>query len=86
MRQVLHETQSTSDVWTTAGGPGWVLVEQHGGGTWTLQVRAPVGGSWIDLDIEFDNDGLQDYSVPAGSSLRLTGGTAGASATAWGTL
>lgn len=79
MKQVLHATQTTSDVWTSTGA-GDIILDSHAGGTWTLQVESP-GGNWIDTDVTWTDDGIKTtFKQTQGLRYRITGGTAGARA------
>ena len=81
MNQILAATQSTSDIWLFSGKDGVIIISDHAGGTWTLQVEAP-DLTWIATDVTFTANGIKaDFVTTPGLRYRLTGGTAGA--TAW---
>lgn len=82
---VLSSTQTTSDTFVLTGYIGWVSVENHQGGTWTLQYESEDGTSWISTNRTWDSDGVQNFQLPPLINLRLTGGTVGATARAWPT-
>ena len=79
MKQILRTNQTTVDF--TASGENLLLLTEHAGGTWTLQIVAPSPSTAaIDTGITFTGDGQQRFAVPANTKLRLSSGTAGARA------
>ena len=77
--QILDTADTTSDVFTPPGGVSFVLLSDHAGGTWQLQVRTP-DGDWIDDEMEFTENGIQAWYGSPALAYRLNGGTAGAKA------
>ena len=83
--QILSSTQTTSDEYEAAGTRargGSVILADHAGGTWKLQVQYPGDSdTWVDTGVEFDDDGVQGaLDFVQGWRYRLTGGTVGAKA------
>ena len=84
MNQILIATQGTSDIWLFSGKDGTIVLTNHAGGTWTLQVEAP-DATWIDTDVTFTDNGIKaDFVTTPGLRYRLNGGDAGA--TAWASV
>ena len=82
--QMLTSTQTESDEFTPYGGPMFLLMQGHAGGTWILQVKAP-NGEWVDLDddpggVKFAGDGMIHFYGMPWLPYRISGGTPGASA------
>ena len=74
---ILTAAQTTSARFKAAGDQIQIYVEDHQGGTWTLQVLTHAG-NWLDTDVTFDNDSLVSIDAEYGLEYRLTGGNAGA--------
>ena len=75
---VLTATQTTGDEFNLPGGTQTLILDDHAGGTWVLQVRGP-GGNWIDTDIDsIAESGIYAFVAHAGGQYRITGGSAGA--------
>ena len=92
MNQILKDSQTTGASFRVrTGNPTYtgsqdisavhhiILVDYQSGASWTLQAEAP-DGTWIDTDIEFNNDGIKSFHATPELSYRLTGGVVGASA------
>lgn len=82
--QILTETQTTSDTFSLRGGPVFILLSDHAGGTWTLEIQNP-DGDWVDIGegaggVSFDDNGLVYFYGMPWMSYRLTGGDDGAKA------
>ena len=85
MMKVLDVTKATSDEWQMFDTVGYIQVDIHTGGTWTLQWRSSEDiAIWIPMDITFTAVGAKDFNAPRGVTMRLAGGTVGARATVWG--
>ena len=84
MKQILADTQTTSDEYHAGGNrySATVILTNHAGGTWTLEVEAP-DGTWVDPEsVQFTkNDVFSNVIFERGLNYRLTGGSVGA--TAW---
>lgn len=76
--QFLGQEQTTSDTFSNITGIVQVTVEDHAGGTWTLQRRAPSSDTWIDLDVTFVAEGSKVFYASEALIYRLDGGTVGA--------
>ena len=82
MKQILSETQTTSDEYTAVGSSRDVtlILTGHAGGEWEFQIEAP-DGTWVGTGVSFTANGVESGIVLArGQKYRLTGGTAGAKA------
>ena len=78
MKQILAETQDTSDTFTLAGGISFILCDLHTGGTWNLQVKSP-SGVWVGIElIKFTAADMFQLESPQGILCRVAGGTIGA--------
>ena len=77
MHEILTATQTTGDSWLASGSDSTVLLDQHAGGEWVMQVQSPLG-NWINTDITFAGNGIKDFSTIQGVAYRLHGGDAGA--------
>ena len=69
------------------GGPMEISVEDHAGGTYTLQIKTP-SGRWLDTDITFTDNGVKDFRSTSSRKVRYrlqTGAVAGAVAWVYGT-
>ena len=76
---VLAATESVSRSFYLRGTIAHIMVMDHSGGTWVTEMEAP-NGTWIDLDVDFNGDGVQAIEVQSSRPYRLSGGTVGASA------
>ena len=76
-RQVMKTNQASVDFDVT--GESVILMTQHAGGSWDLSIIAP-DDTVLSTGFSFDADGQQRVAVPAGTRLRLSGGTTGARA------
>ena len=80
LRQILYDTQTTSDEFSSAGGLYWstVAISPHAGGTWTLEWQDP-DGTWVTTGQTFTEAAIKStLGLEGGVRYRLTGGTAGA--------
>lgn len=76
-RQVLLDTQTSSDEVELPIGTHQIVLSGHAGGTWVTEYQ-PVGGDWIDLDQDFAGDGVQRFVALPSGRYRIRGGVAGA--------
>ena len=87
-KTVLTAAQSTGDPFHVAdlplSGPGVFFIQlyDHAGGTWVTEMRNP-DGTWTDIDVDFDGDGVQQVRAAHKAVYRLNGGNAGAGARAF---
>ena len=77
--KILGATQSIGDKWPAIGGIYYVVLDDHSGGTWTVQILTPLG-NWIDTDLTFTDNGVKRFDACPGFFYRINGGTDGASA------
>lgn len=80
MKQILDTTDATSSVFRATTAENLVLLLEHAGGTWKLEVQAP-SGTWLPTDGgSFTVSGDFIVEVAMGLKYRLSGGTVGAKA------
>ena len=79
MQQVLDASQTTGSEFTHPGTVAFLILADHIGGTWQLQVKAP-NGTWVDDEMTFIDDGIQIWYGTPSLPYRLTSGSVGASA------
>ena len=81
---ILLATQSMGVEFSPPGGWMVIHIDQHSGGTWTLQAKSPeqFGGAdvWVDTDQEFDKSEQRAFLGSPSFAYRLDGGTIGARA------
>lgn len=77
LKQILFAHETTGDSFVTEAGIGQILLSDHSGGTWTLQVRSP-SGDWLDTDATWTGNGIRSFDAQADFPYRMNGGTAGA--------
>lgn len=81
-KQILLNTEATSQTFSGYTGICQLTITDHAGGTWTLQRQSPVQAShWIDLDVTFAAEGAKVFYASPNTTYRVHGGTAGA--TGW---
>ena len=81
--QVLDTAQTNGTVFRFAGGPYWVVMTNHNGGTWNLQYRSPHSATtWTNVNgVNWTSSRDRRFNnTPRGLEFRLSGGTAGARA------
>ena len=78
MRQVLFDNETESQPFNFRSAGASILLSDHAGGTWTLQIESP-SGVWVDTDLTFTEDGGEPLLILP-LSYRLSGGSAGAKA------
>ena len=81
---ILSASQSMSDEFNVAGNRVFILLKDHAGGTWDLEVMAP-DGDWVVIaddsgGVQFDSDGLVLFYGMPWMTYRLNSGNAGAKA------
>ena len=85
--QILSETQAVSETFRLPGGVGFILMDNHAGGTWILEARSPEN-QWVPLGgpagVEFDEPGMSALHCASTLDYRLRGGTVGARAWLYG--
>ena len=85
MKQVLEATETTSKPFTVYTPIAAILLADHAGGTWKLQVLKPGGDQdvetdWVDDEYTATDNGLKAiYTFPE-LLYRITGGDVGAEA------
>ena len=91
-RQILDVTDTVSTTFYVAATNygqihAGVKVTQHPktGDPWVLENLAP-DGTWIPLDVEFEDIGYEIFRVMPGDAFRLTGGPVGSKAFAVGVV
>ena len=75
--KVLESTDTEGQPFKTLGPVAQVLLIDHQGGTWTLQIKPPEG-DWQDTDITWTTNGIQSFDSQDQWPYRLKGGTVGA--------
>lgn len=78
---VLTSTQTTGATFYAPGGWSAILLSGHAGGTWKLQARVQGTTTWVDTDVSFAGSGLKAFMTSFQLEYRMTGGSAGATAT-----
>ena len=82
-KQILMAAQTTGPWFSVKGGPAFILLTNHAGGTWNLEAEAPdgsvaeIGG---DGGVSFDGDGKVYWHGTPWLRYRLNSGDAGAKA------
>ena len=82
METILTSTDSVSKNFTPLGLVAGIHLSGHAGDSnlWVLQSRVQ-GGPWVSTNMTFDQDDVKGFDVFDDLEYRLTGGTAGATAT-----
>ena len=80
-KKVLSPTQTTGPPFFLSGGEWFLQVEDHPGGTITLQFKGLASPRYIDSDVVFSagDDGRKFFYASRESSYRVTASTVGAS-------
>ena len=77
---ILSDVQTTSAEVGLEIGAYQAIVAGHAGGTWVTEYQPAAGEPWIDLDVDFDGDGVQRFVAVHAGRYRIRGGTVGAKA------
>ena len=73
-------TDAASREFHVKGTVAFVMLTKHAGGTWTVEMKSP-DDEWVDIDQDFDGNGVKAIHAENDLAYRVTGGTQGA--TAW---
>ena len=83
--EILKATETTGAAFGLPGQVCQIVLEEHAGGTWTLQYSRDKGVSWKDVKGDatdtaytWDSDAIQTLYGSPQLRYRLTGGTVGA--------
>ena len=84
VQQILASADSVGSEFNAPEEKMFILLTDHAGGDWILQIKNP-DGDWKDIaddsgGVQFDSDGLTIFYCQAYLPYRLNGGTAGAKA------
>ena len=79
MRQILEDTEIEGSAFRTlANTEHTIVLDRHAGGTWTLQLLTPEN-RYVNVNgYSWDGSAAENFRLPAGSILRIAGGSAGA--------
>ena len=83
VKQILAAADAAGSAFAVAEGTVFILMADHAGGDWKLQIERPDTGAWMDIadssgGVTFDSDGLQVFVAQSFLNYRLFGGTTGA--------
>ena len=78
-QKILEDSETTGKEFYVKGTQFVVLLTGHAGGTWSVEQKAP-GGTWVDLNEDFDANGERAIVAAHDWPYRITGGSAGAEA------
>ena len=84
VRQILEDDQTEGSEFSVAEPRAFILLSDHAGGEWKLQVRNPEG-DWVDIadgsgGVSFEDNGLVFFYAQGWLNYRLNGGSEGAKA------
>ena len=80
-QQILNKKDEISIDITNYAGLAQITVDEHQGGTWVVQRRKPGGKpGWMDLEVEFSDNGCKIFYIVPTITYRLSGGNKGATA------